>query len=117
MYILGKTSYCTNGHAQLWQLCWIIQSDMLNVIILKLTNFVPLPFFSISVLTSDCQLQQSLVPLQFALPDVVIAAANYLLWKRLVEEWHLLPCIAQAAFQLWGHPEVNLLPSSHTNQC
>ena len=31
MSFLGETTFCANGHAQLWQLCNIIQSDMLNV--------------------------------------------------------------------------------------
>ena len=34
----------------------------------------------------------------------------------LVPEWHLLLFIAQATFQLWGQPEVDLLTSSYTNQ-
>ena len=32
-------------------------------------------------------------------------------------EWHLLPQIAQAAFYLWGLPEVDLLTSSCSIQC
>ena len=28
---LGKTTFCANGHAQLCQLCHVIQSDMLDV--------------------------------------------------------------------------------------
>ena len=43
--------------------------------------------------------------------------ANYLFQGKLVPGLHLLPCIAQAAFQLWGQPEVDLLPSYCTNQC
>ena len=43
--------------------------------------------------------------------------ANYLLQGSLVTEMHLLPDVAQAAFQLSGHLEVDLLASSHTNQC
>ena len=43
--------------------------------------------------------------------------AYYLLRGRLVLEWHLLPCIAQVAFHLWGPSEVDLLVSSPTNQC
>ena len=37
-------------------------------------------------------------------------------WK-LVLEWNILPCIAEAVFQLWGQPEVDLLASSHSNKC
>ena len=42
---------------------------------------------------------------------------NYLSWDQTLLEWHLLPQVAQAAFCLWGLPEVNLLASSHSNQC
>ena len=35
---------------------------------------------------------------------------------KLVPEWHLLPCIAHAAFQLWSQPEVDLFSSSCTNE-
>ena len=38
---------------------------------------------------------------------------NYILWRRLVLEWHLLPYVVQAAFQL----DVDLLASSHTKHC
>ena len=31
-------------------------------------------------------------------------------------EWHLLPQVAQAAFHLWGLPEVDLLASSCSTQ-
>ena len=34
-----------------------------------------------------------------------------------LKEWHLLPCIAEVAFQLQKQPEVDLLECSHTNQC
>ena len=43
--------------------------------------------------------------------------ANYLSCNKLVLEWHLLPKIAQAVFQLWDHPEVDLVASSCTHQC
>ena len=43
------------------------------------------------------------------------------IWKisqvSLVPEWHHLPHTAEAAFQLWGQLGVDLLASSHTNQC
>ena len=31
MSFLGKTTLCASGHAQLYWLCYVIQSDMLNV--------------------------------------------------------------------------------------
>ena len=42
---------------------------------------------------------------------------NYLSWGQLLPEWYLLPHIAQAAFQLWGLPEMDQLATSHTTQC
>ena len=36
-------------------------------------------------------------------------------WR--LAEWHLLPLVAQAAFHLWGLPEVDLLVSSSSSQC
>ena len=35
----------------------------------------------------------------------------------LVLEWYFLPQVAQAAFHLWGLPEVDLLASSCSTQC
>ena len=75
MSFLGKTNFCTNGHSQLWHLCCVIQSDMLTVYHSSTHLFSHVHFF----LSSLCQLeqlshlQQSPVPLQFPLPDVVIA--------------------------------------------
>ena len=43
--------------------------------------------------------------------------ANYLSDGWLLPEWHLLPTLAQAAFCLWGLPELDLLTSSHAIQC
>ena len=43
--------------------------------------------------------------------------ANYLSLEILVAECYLLSSIAQAVFQLRGQPEVDLLASSHHNQC
>ena len=43
--------------------------------------------------------------------------ANYLSWGKLVPERHLLPCIAQSAFQHWGQLKEDLLASSFTSQC
>ena len=35
----------------------------------------------------------------------------------MLPEWHLLPQVGQAAFHLWGLPEVDLLASSRSTQC
>ena len=43
--------------------------------------------------------------------------ADFLSQDQLLLEWHLLPQVAQAAFCLWGLPEVELLASSHSTQC
>ena len=43
--------------------------------------------------------------------------AYFLSWDWLLPEWHLLPRVAQAAFRLWGLPEVDLLASSRSIQC
>ena len=43
--------------------------------------------------------------------------ADYLYWDWVLVGWHLLPQVAQAAFCLWGLPEVDLLESSHSTQC
>ena len=43
--------------------------------------------------------------------------ADFLSRDRLLPEWHLLPQVAQAAFCLWGLPEVDLLASSRSAQC
>ena len=42
---------------------------------------------------------------------------NYLSWDQMFLEWYLLPQVVQAAFHLWGLPEVDLLASSHSTQC
>ena len=75
MSFLGKANFYTNGHSQLQCLCHVIQSGMLCVFHSP-TQLFSCVYFSLSSL---CQLewlthwQQSLVPLQFPLPDVVIA--------------------------------------------
>ena len=75
MSFLGKANFCTNGHSQLQCLCCVIQSDMLSVYHSPTQLFLHVHFS----LSSLCQLewlaklQQSPVPLQFPLPDVVIA--------------------------------------------
>ena len=42
---------------------------------------------------------------------------DYLSQGWMLPEWHLLPQVAQAAFHLWGLPEVDLVASSHTTEC
>ena len=74
MSFLGKANFCTSGHSQLWCLCCVIQSDMLYVYHSP-NQLFPHVHFSLSSLCQLEQLshlQQSPVPLQFPLPDVVI---------------------------------------------
>ena len=75
MSFLGKANFCINGHSQLQHLCHVIQSDMLYVCHSP-THLFPWVHFSLSLLHQLewlSQLQQSPVPLQLPLPDVVIA--------------------------------------------
>ena len=51
------------------------------------------------------------------IPTHLNVEAGYLSQDQLLPEWHLLPQVAQAAFHLWGLPEVDLLASSHSTQC
>ena len=51
------------------------------------------------------------------IPTYLNVKADFLSWDWLLPEWHLLPQVAQAAFHLWGLPEVDLLASSHSTQC
>ena len=51
------------------------------------------------------------------IPTHLNVEADFLSWDQLLLEWHLLPQVAQAAFHLWGFPEVDLLASSHPTQC
>ena len=51
------------------------------------------------------------------IPTHLNVEANFLSWDQLLPEWHLLPQVAQAAFCLWGLPEVDLLSSSRSTQC
>ena len=51
------------------------------------------------------------------IPTHLNVEADFLSWDGLPLEWHLLPEVAQAAFHLWGIPEVNLLASSSSTQC
>ena len=50
-------------------------------------------------------------------PTHLNVEANYLSWYQMLLEWHLPPLVVQAAFHLWGLPEVDLLASSHSTQC
>ena len=72
---LGKANFFTNGHSQLWHLCCVIQSDMLCVYHSPnhLFSHVHFSLSSLCKLEWLAHLQQSPVPLQFPLPDVVIA--------------------------------------------
>ena len=171
MSFLGKANFCINGHSQLRRLCRVIQSDMLSVYHSPTHLFSHVHFSPSSLRQLDrlANLQQSPVPLQFPLPDVVIATdatptcwafyfqgsglplsvsgtwsgslsrvhialqelqavavnipthlnveADFLSQDHLLPEWHLLPQVAQAAFCLWGLPEVDLLASSHSTHC
>ena len=51
------------------------------------------------------------------IPTHLNVEADYLSCDWLLLEWHLLHQVAQAAFHLWGLPEVDLLASSHSTQC
>ena len=75
MSFLGKANFCTNGHSQLCYLCHVIQSDMLHVYHSPnhLFSWVHFSLSSLHQLEWLSQLQQSPVPLQFPLPDLVIA--------------------------------------------
>ena len=43
------------------------------------------------------------------IPTHLNVEADYLSWDQLLLEWHFLPQVPQAAFCLWGLPEVDLL--------
>ena len=75
MAFLGNANFCANGYSKLWALCCDIQSDILTVDHSPAHLFSPL-YFSFSALHQLEQLshlQHIPVPLQFPLPDVVIA--------------------------------------------
>ena len=75
MSFLGKANFCINGHSQLHHLCHVIQSDMLCVYHspMQLFSHVHFSISSLCQLEWLAHLQQSPIPLQFPLPDVVIA--------------------------------------------
>ena len=51
------------------------------------------------------------------IPTHLNVEADFLSQDGMLPEWHLLPQVAQAAFHLWGLPEVDLLAFSHSTQC
>ena len=51
------------------------------------------------------------------IPTHLNVEADFLSRDHLLPEWHLLPQVAQAAFHLWGLPEVDLLASSRSTHC
>ena len=51
------------------------------------------------------------------IPTHLNVEVDFLSRDQLLLEWHLLPQVAQAAFYLWGLPEVDLLASSRSTQC
>ena len=75
MSFLGKASFCASGHSQLWRLCCVIQSDMLTVYHTPTHLFSPVhfSFSALCQLEQLSHLQQSTVPLQLPIPDVIIA--------------------------------------------
>ena len=75
MSFLGKANFCTNGHSQLHCICHVIQSDMLSVYHspTQLFSCVHFALSSLHQLEQLAKLQQSPVPLQFPLPDMVTA--------------------------------------------
>ena len=75
MSFLGKTNFFANGHSQLWQLCHVIQSDMLTVYhsLSRLFPSVQFSFSALHQLEWLFHLQQSPIPLQFLFPDIVFA--------------------------------------------
>ena len=75
MSFLGKANFCTKGHSQLCHLCRVIQHEMLSVFHSP-TQLFSCVYFSLSYLHQLewlANLQQSPIPLQFPLLDVVIA--------------------------------------------
>ena len=50
-----------------------------------------------------------ITPIPAYKPTHLNEETDYLLWGRLVPEWHLLPCIAEAVFQIWDLLKWNCL--------
>ena len=89
MSFLGKANFCTNGHSKLQYLCCVIQTDMLHVYHCPTQLFSCVHFFRSSLCQLEwlAHLQQSPVPLQFPLPDVLIATdANPLIWPFIFRD-------------------------------
>ena len=112
MSFLGKANFCANDHSQLWRLCLVIQSDMLTVYhsLTHLFSPVHFSFSAVCHLECLCHLQQNPVPLQFQLPDVVIATdATPTHWAFYFQEsglplsvsgsWSVSMCRAHIALQ------------------
>ena len=108
----GKANFCTSGPSQPWHLCCVIQSDKLHVYHspTHLFSQVHFPLSSLYQLEQLSHLQQSPVPLQFPLPDVVIATDPMLThWAfyfqgsglplSVSEPWSGSMCMAHIALQ------------------
>ena len=96
MSFLGKANFCTSGHSQLWCLCHVSQSDMLHIYHspTQLFSCVHFSLSSLCKLELLAHLQQSLVPLQFPLPDVVIATdATPTHWAFIFRDLGYLYCL------------------------
>ena len=113
MSFLGQANFCTNGHSQTAvALSHVIQSDMLHVYHspTHLFSCVHFTLSSLHQLEQLYHLQQSSVPLQLPLPDMVIATdatcpliapfifRDIIYLYQLVDPglvlcvWHILPC-------------------------
>ena len=112
MSFLGKANFCTIGHLQLHHLCHVIQHDMLSVYHspMQLFSHVHFSLSSLHQLEWLANLQQSPIPLQFPLPDVVIATdATPTHWAFYFQgsglplsvsgAWSVSLCRAHIAFQ------------------
>ena len=97
MSLLGKANFCTSGHSKLQHLCHVIQSDMLYVY----HCIYSCSFFSF-LLTSTgtvISFEQSPVPLQFPLPDVVLQLMPHpligpFIFRDLVYLYHLVDSLS-----------------------
>ena len=73
--------------------------------------------FQDGLLDSESDNKHGITLILAYIPTYLSVEADYLFWDWLLPEWHLLPQVAQTAFCLWCLPEVDLLESSHSNQC
>ena len=112
MSVLGKANFCANGHSQLWWLCCVSQIDLLTVYHspVQLLSSVHFSFLALHQLEWLSHWQQSSVPLQFPLPDVVIAtdvmASNWAFYFQgsglplsVTGSWSSSMCRAHIALQ------------------